>query len=67
MHFEIYKDSKGNYRWRLVARNGNIVADSAEDYGRKAAVKRMITRIAEAFDGEVEVQDLHNGAYTGTV
>ncbi len=26
--FVIYKDVRGNYRWRLKANNGEIVADS---------------------------------------
>jgi len=30
--FVIYKDNKGEYRWRFRASNGEIVADSAEGY-----------------------------------
>jgi len=33
--FKIYKDSKGEYRWRLRANNYKIVADSAEGYTNK--------------------------------
>lgn len=36
MKFELYKDAKGKYRWRLKARNGKVVADSAEAYNRRA-------------------------------
>jgi hypothetical protein len=32
---EIYKDRKGEWRWRAKAKNGRIVADSAEGYTRK--------------------------------
>lgn len=32
---EIYKDEKGEYRWRLKAPNGRIIADSAEGYKTK--------------------------------
>ena len=28
--FRRYADSEGKYRWRLVHRNGNIIADSSE-------------------------------------
>jgi uncharacterized protein YegP (UPF0339 family) len=28
--FDIYKDRTGNYRWRLIARNGQKVATSGE-------------------------------------
>jgi uncharacterized protein YegP (UPF0339 family) len=30
--FELYKDSAGEYRWRLKAANGEIVAISSEGY-----------------------------------
>ena len=36
MAFHIYTDAKGEYRWRLKAANGNIVADSGEGYTTKA-------------------------------
>lgn len=35
-HFVIYKDSSDEWRWTLVAKNGEKVADSAEGYKRKA-------------------------------
>ena len=31
---EHYKDAEGKWRWRAIAPNGNIVADSAEGYER---------------------------------
>ncbi|MFC2075562.1 YegP family protein [candidate division KSB1 bacterium] len=34
--FEVFRDKKGEYRWRLRARNGRIVADSGEGYKRKS-------------------------------
>src|SRR5262249_23176662 len=30
--FEIYKDKSGQFRWRLKANNGKIIADSGEGY-----------------------------------
>lgn len=49
MHYIIYKDKKGEFRWRLQASNGRIIADSGEGYTRKRncrnAVESMITRI----------------------
>lgn len=30
--FEIYKDVRGDFRWRFVSSNGRIIADSAEGY-----------------------------------
>ncbi len=34
--FEIYADSSGKYRWRLVARNGQTVASSGEAFRLEA-------------------------------
>lgn len=39
---EIYKDRAGEYRWRARARNGRIVADSGEGYGRRRDCLRGI-------------------------
>lgn len=39
----IYRDSAGQYRWRMQARNGRIIADSAEGY----ASRRNAIRAAE--------------------
>ncbi|AGG06765.1 MULTISPECIES: HVO_2922 family protein [Dehalococcoides] len=30
--FELFKDKKGEFRWRLVASNGQTIADSGEGY-----------------------------------
>lgn len=40
--FQIFKDTAGEYRWRLLSRNGAIQADSAEGYVRKYGCKRAI-------------------------
>ena len=45
--FQIYKDRKGEYRWRLRARNGEIIADSNEGYSRKASCKHGIDLVKE--------------------
>ena len=36
MKFHIYKDSLGQFRWRLAAANNRIIADSGESYFNKA-------------------------------
>ena len=33
--FTVYKDKKGQHRWRLRAANGKIIADSGEGYINK--------------------------------
>jgi uncharacterized protein YegP (UPF0339 family) len=32
---DVYQDGKTEWRWRVIAGNGKIVADSAEGYKRK--------------------------------
>ncbi|WP_411963668.1 HVO_2922 family protein [Haloferax sp. YSMS24] len=41
-HFELYADAEGEYRWRLVHDNGNILADSGEGYASKQKAKQGI-------------------------
>lgn len=41
----IYKDRKGEWRWRFVAPNGRIVADSGEGYKRKGNAIRAFEGI----------------------
>lgn len=52
MKFVLYRDVNKDYRWRLVAANGNIVADSGEGYRNKsdclATVQSIKKAIAEA-------------------
>lgn len=44
MHFEIYKDKAGEFRFRIVATNGNVLA-SSEGYKAKASAINAIERI----------------------
>ena len=34
-HFEVYPDSAGEWHWRLISSNGNIIASSTEEYHNK--------------------------------
>ncbi|WP_049900792.1 amphi-Trp domain-containing protein [Natrinema sp. J7-1] len=38
--FEVYEDKAGQWRWRLVHWNGNIVADSGEGYSSRSNAER---------------------------
>lgn len=40
MKFEIYRDKAGEWRWRMVCRNGRVVADSGEGYTRRRDARR---------------------------
>jgi len=54
--FEVYRDSADEWRWRLVATNGNIIADSGEGYSSKQGAERGIESVRRnAADADVEV------------
>ena len=42
MKFEIYRDAKEGYRWRLKSGNGQIIATSGQGYKAKADCKSAI-------------------------
>ena len=56
--FEIYKDKRGEWRWRLKAPNGRIMADSAEGYKTKdwceSATGKVANYSASAYLQEVK-------------
>jgi len=43
--FELYRDAAGEWRWRLVVPNGNIIADSGEGYASKQGAERGIESV----------------------
>ena len=45
---KIYRDGAHEFRWRLVASNGRIIADSAEGYTDKAHCEQAVTRFVES-------------------
>lgn len=54
---EIYRDKRGEYRWRRVAGNERQVAESGEGYIRKIDAVRMAKQLNEGlpvFEIEVE-------------
>lgn len=48
MYTEFYEDEASEWRWRLVANNGKIIADSAEGYASKSNVMRAWRRVLRA-------------------
>ena len=53
MRFELHKDHAGEWRWRLRATNGNVVADSAEGYRRREDCERGIELVKRSADAPV--------------
>jgi uncharacterized protein YegP (UPF0339 family) len=41
----MYKDAKGEYRWRLIAANGRVVATSGEGYVAKEGARNGIEAV----------------------
>ena len=51
LRFEVYQDRKDEYRWRLKAANGAILATSGQGYKAKADCKKGVERVkADAAD-----------------
>lgn len=42
---ELYKDAKGEFRWRLVASNGQTIATGGEGYKAKESAKAGIESV----------------------
>ncbi|MFN7173613.1 MAG: YegP family protein [Thermaurantiacus tibetensis] len=45
MTFELYRDRRGEWRWRLKHANGNILATSSEGYRAKADAAKSIENV----------------------
>lgn len=48
MKFEVYADKRGEFRWRLKAANGKVLADSGESYTRRRRCVDAVARIKRA-------------------
>lgn len=53
MHFIIYTDTNRQWRWRLLAANNKIVADSAESYWNKADCLAGIALVRQSHSAPV--------------
>ncbi len=62
--FEVYKDAAAEWRWRLVHKNGNILADSGEGYTRSNDARRAAARVRDELDAlEFEVYEDSAGEF----
>ncbi|MEF8781042.1 MAG: DUF1508 domain-containing protein [Haloferacaceae archaeon] len=43
--FEVYRDRAGEYRWRLLHENGNVVADSGQGYLRRSDARNGLESV----------------------
>lgn len=53
MTYSVYKDAGGQWRWRLVAANNRIIADSGESYHNKQDCLAAIELIKNSKDAPV--------------
>ena len=53
MRFEVYKDKKGEHRWRLRHGNGNILATTSEGYSSKAGAMKCIENVQNSGSAEI--------------
>jgi uncharacterized protein len=58
MVYVMYKDGKGEWRWRLWAANhSDIIADSGEGYVNKAACEHGIALNKASYNAPVQVKE----------
>ncbi len=53
MSFYLYTDSHGYWRWRLLAANNRIIADSGEGYHNKQDALHGIHLVKSAYSAPV--------------
>lgn len=61
--FDLYEDEAGEWRWRLLAKNGLIIADSGEGYASRSNGQRAIETVRNIDEHEFEVYEDDEGRY----
>lgn len=56
--FEVFRDAADEWRWRLVHRNGNVVATSGEGYTRRRNAEKGLRSVVKNAPGAEVVDDL---------
>lgn len=51
MTFEVYEDKEGKWRWRLIAANHEIVADSGQSYTSRNEARLAADRVRRGAGG----------------
>lgn len=54
---EIYRDTRRQWRWRVIAANGKTVADSAEAYVNRSHALEMTRKLFPTLEYEAESED----------
>jgi uncharacterized protein YegP (UPF0339 family) len=56
MTYQIYKDAKGEWHWRLIAAKGRIIADSATGYKNREDCLNDILLVKQSGDAPVSLK-----------
>ncbi|MBP1922544.1 uncharacterized protein YegP (UPF0339 family) [Halorubrum alkaliphilum] len=60
--FELFRDKGGQYRWRLIHENGNIIGDSGEGYSSRSKARQGLDSVrSNVADAPVEDLDESDG------
>lgn len=60
MKFHVFQDTEGQWRWKLVARNGKTIAVSGEGYKRKRHAVKMVYTITQAIEHGTWDTEVHD-------
>jgi uncharacterized protein YegP (UPF0339 family) len=56
--FQVFEDEPGEYRWRLIHRNGTIIGTSTGAFDSRANARRAIEAVEQIFeDAEIDAED----------
>ena len=53
MYYEVYKDTNGEWRWRLFAANNQVIANSGEGYANRGDCLSAIELVKSSQDAPV--------------
>lgn len=57
MYFEVYKDKRGEYRWRLKSGNHQVVATPGEGFTTKQSCMKNIDVVKGCANAEIKEID----------
>ncbi|AXG08779.1 DUF1508 domain-containing protein [Haloplanus rubicundus] len=60
--FQVFEDAAGEWRWRFVAANGEIIADGGEGYVSKRNAREAAERVRAAAP-DADVLDVDDAAF----
>lgn len=64
MKFEIYKDSKRQWRWRIRSKNGKIIGASQDGFKNKSNAVRTCEQVSLQGTLQLAINDLNQGILT---